>query len=68
MLNTMKELTAIGEKLGKVTNVSFSEKPSSDYSWDTDRVRVSGIMADGRPFSLSLTVTEPEAEDDSDAD
>jgi hypothetical protein len=68
MLNTMKELTAIGEKLGKVTNVSFSEKPTSNYSWDNDRVNISGIMTDGRPFSLSLIVTEPKAEDDSDAD
>lgn len=67
MLNTMKEMVAIGEKIGKVTDVSFSEKPTRDYSWDSDRVVVSGIMADGRPFSLSLTVIEPKAEDDSDA-
>lgn len=67
MLNTMKELTAVGERLGKVTSVSFSEKPGSNYSWDKERVSVSGIMTDGRPFSLSLTVTEPKAEDDSDA-
>ena len=68
MLNTTKDLITTGEKLGKVTNVNFSEKPDSGYSWDTDRVKVSGIMADGRSFSLSLTVTELNAEDDSDAD
>ena len=67
MLNTMKELTAIGEKLGKVSNVSFSEKPISSYSWDSERVVVSGTMTNGRQFTLSLTVTEPKAEDDSDA-
>ena len=67
MLNTMKELTTIGEKLGKVSNVSFSEKTESNYSWDEERVRVSGIMIDGRSFVLSLTVTEPDANDD-DAD
>ena len=68
MLNTAKDLITIGEKLGKVSNVSFNEKPKGSYSWDMERVSVSGIMADGRPFSLSLTVTEPKAEDDSDAD
>ena len=67
MLNTMKELTTIGEKLGKVSNVSFAEKPKSNYSWDMERVRVSGIMTDGRPFAISLTVTERGANDD-DAD
>lgn len=66
MLNTMKELTTIGEKLGKVSNVSFDEKPKSNYSWDMERVRVSGIMTDGRSFVLSLTVTEPSAKDDDD--
>ena len=68
MLNTAKDLITVGEKLGKVTNVNFSEKPTSSYSWDSERVVVSGIMTDGRLFSLALAVTEPKAEDDSDAD
>jgi hypothetical protein len=68
MLNTAKDLITIGEKLGKVTNVTFSETPVSNYSWDSERVVVSGIMTDGRPFSLALAVTEPKAEDDSNAD
>lgn len=68
MLNTMMELVAIGEKLGAVSNVKFSEKPETGYSWDTDRVIVSGIKSDGRKFELRLTVIEPKAEGDTDAD
>ena len=68
MLSTMKDMTAIGEKLGTVSDVSFSEMPKSSYSWDEERVKVSGTMPDGRKFSLSLVVSELKAEDDSDAD